>query len=74
MESESVGLRVVLSKSVRGQSRKAEEWGEAAWESIGPGPATPHGVWMDLNWEPGNHRGLGLGLKALSQRLISGDG
>lgn len=30
-------------------------------ESIGPGPAAIHGVWMDLNCEPGNHRGLGPG-------------
>lgn len=54
--------RVVMSKSVRGQSRKAKRSGvRLRGESIGPGPATTHGVWMDLNWEPGNHRGLGPG-------------
>ena len=30
-------------------------------ESVGPGPAATHGVWMDPNCEPSNHRGLGPG-------------
>lgn len=52
--------KVVMSKHVRGQSRKGKRSGVGLHgESVGPGPATIHGVWMDLNCEPGNHRGLG---------------
>ena len=55
-----------MSKHVRGQSRKGKSSGvRLHGESLGPGPATIRGVWIDLNCEPGNHRGLGPGAQDL---------
>ena len=61
-ELEHVGLRMVMSKYIRGQTRKGRRSrGGCTWTQQALVLAAMHRLWMGLNWEPGSHRGPGLG-------------